>query len=172
RGWDVATSKERFRVELGEGNTNPFHNRLLFSPDGNHFVSLAADDKLCLFDSQTGKLRRQFVPPPFAASQVVDIVGMLAPRAQGNLLQRAVTVALAVEKNEEAGIPLVVSRDGKTLITHFADETEYFWDVRTGRQIGTRRPDLAMAKRVLCRSTDGKVIAYLDKTKNVRFLDP
>jgi WD40 repeat protein len=171
RGWDVATRKQKFHFETGEGTTNPFHNRLLFSPDGNHFVSLAADDKLCLWDAQTGKVRRQFLPPPFTARQVADLVGLLAPPGQGSLVPRAITVALGMEKNEDAGIPLVFSRDGKTLITHFADETEYFWDMRTGRQIGSRRPDLAMAKRVLCRSTDGKVIAYLDKTKNVRFLD-
>ena len=171
RGWDVATGKEKFQIQFGEENMNPFWNRLIFSPDGKNFATLAAGDKLCLWETNTGKLRRQLVPPPFAPRQVTDIVGMLAPPAQGGLVQRAVTLALVVEKNEEPGIPLVFSSDGKTLITRQSDETLCSWDVNTGRQIRSQRPDLAMAKRVLCGSQDGKVIAYLDRTKNVRFLD-
>jgi WD40 repeat protein len=139
--WDTATGKERGRLQ---GSMAVGQSSLAFSTDNRTLATIRLDLRrgervISLWDTESGKLRRQFSVPGRDAQDIE-----LSPDGRILLTKRGPVVSLwdtATGKrfanyaaHEDLVTSLAFTRDGRQLVSASYDGTIRLWDTSTGHQ--------------------------------------
>jgi RNA polymerase sigma factor (sigma-70 family) len=175
--WDLATGRERARWAGHHDGINA----LALSPDGNTLVS--AGKQVFVWDVATGKRLHELIGHTKAVGAVALAADGVTVATAGNT-EHAVrlwdaatgrpdrTIDVRGGRNPGSGsIPLTFADGGRLLVTGSGNrgaEAIVVWDVATGTEL--RR--IPGAAEHLAASPDGRVIAVVGWTDEVRLIDP
>lgn len=176
--WDLASGEELRRFE---GHSAWIHD-VVFSPDGEQFLSVSDDKTLIQWDVDSGEIVQQFSSASDAISSAVFspdgtiIAGGFGtyryPAGGGDLdhnihLWDAATgeEIEQLQGHEGAVTALQFSPDGQTLLSGSTDETVRLWDVDSGAQV--RRPG-RISDGLAC--WDGRPAAPVSRPRGGRVL--
>jgi WD40 repeat protein len=186
---EVATGKEVRQLKApGRGILT-----LAFSPDGKWIAARARDGQVHLWDTETGKEVRQLgtpeapPPPPQLAGAVAFVGGnfgsapevrVLAISPDGKRIASAAGNTVRIWEtatgkelpllggHRQPPSALVLSPDGKTVLSWGGDQVVRRWDAATGRQLG-EFPGPARTTRAAF-APDGRTAAFASADKTIR----
>ena len=168
--WDVESQQQSQRIAARA------NSRILFSPDGKSIASVDVDDKLRLWDTETGK--NKFTLPMDA---VVDKSIAYSPDGESlasggpNNIIRIWDPKTAEQKTTLTGHTrpvhtVVFTLDGKTLVSGGGDHTIRLWDINTGENKATLIGH-SSAVETLAISPDGLTLASGSHDGTIQFWD-
>jgi len=181
--WDVQ-SKQQIRtlesilepqILQAPDSSLPGGSTIIFSPDGETLVSVAADNStIQLWDVEQGVIRHSFTEAG-GRTLAVSPDGQILARSSGQTItlwnvetqQRIHTL-----RGSQPIGNLVFSRDGKTLINTYEDMEQGIqrWDVRTGQLIRTTNYGLHWSENPVF-SLDGQYLASGSSYMPLRVFD-
>ena len=168
--WDIESQQQSQRIAV-RGNS-----KIVFSPDGKSIASADSDDKLRLWDIETGKNKLTL---PMDA--VVDKSIAYSPDGESlacggpNNIIRIWDPKTAEQKTTLTGHTLpvhtvVFTPDGKTLVSGGGDHTIRLWDINTGENKATLTGH-SSAVDTLAISPDGLTLASGSYDGTIQFWD-
>jgi WD40 repeat protein len=143
--WEIATGREiRTFTKHSEDLSKDFLNNAVFSPDGQHILTVGSDKTLRLWNVTTGRELRTFAensagfPVAFSpdgryilsGSGSVDKTLKLWDVATGKILR-------TFAGHSDAVFSVAFSPDGRYVLSGSEDKTLKLWDVATGRELRT-----------------------------------
>ena len=168
--WDVETEQQSQRI------ASRAHSRIVYSPDGKSIVSSDADNKLRLWDTETGKnIHTLTMNATVDKSMAFSPDGRLIAGGSPKFTIRLWDPITGKHVNTLSGHTypvhaLVFTPDGKTLISGSGDNTIRIWDLRTGVE-KTSLIGHKSAVDSLAISPDGLTIASASYDGTIRFWD-
>ena len=168
--WDIETQQQIRKIR---GRS---YSRILFSPDGKTLASSDVDDKIRLWDIETGKNIHTFpkiaaVDKSIAFSPDGRLIAGDSPKYTITLWDTITGKLVNTLSGHTYPVhALAFTPDGNTLISGSGDKTIRIWDVRTGVE-KTTLTGHKWAVDSLAVSTDGSTIASASFDGTIRFWD-
>ena len=168
--WDIETQQQIRKIQ---GRS---YSRILFSPDGKTLASSDVDDKLRIWDIETGKnIHTLTMNATVDKSIAFSPDGRLIAGGSPKFTIRLWDPKTGKHVNTLSGHTypvhaLVFTPDGKTLISGSGDKTVRIWDLRTGKE-KTTLTGHKWAVDSLAISPDSLTIASASFDGTIRFWD-
>ncbi len=174
RLWDAITGEAKYTLMHVTG-----HN-FSFTPNSDNIVVVSNEDKISLWNSDTGEPKKSFAMHPdcaaISAKLSPDGKTVAAGSVSGTVYLYDLNTGelkMILSEHKDHVIHLAFSPDGKTIATtSIEDETICLWDVHTGthREIITEHPR-NVGRGGLAFSPDGQTLASGGGDGSIRFWD-
>lgn len=148
--WDVAEG--RLIMHNKEAHWGRAHS-LHFLQDGETLITAGRDNEVKVWNVSKGELLANFrLPPGIGGWRPNDKKPGIKPRPRPPLF---------VELKVPSGClySMVLLPDGKTVAVAIDNKQVYFWDITTGKNLRSLKPDLPTKASEIALSSDGRILA-------------